>query len=108
MVQMQRLAATTKRACELAPKSPAHELKLLLPSRTTASPARTSKDAFLFKATPAVITVGWIYSATAQAKCVCQCVNGRTQSIRSSSEDLLPANCPMTKCPTTGPAIVPI
>jgi hypothetical protein len=28
MVQMQRLAATTKRACELAPKSPAHELKV--------------------------------------------------------------------------------
>jgi hypothetical protein len=55
-----------------------------------------------------VFAIGLIYPPEAQAKCHCQCVNGRMQSICSNSGDLLPANCPMMACPMTGPAIVPI
>jgi hypothetical protein len=61
-----------------------------------------------FKLAAVALAVGLIYSADAQAKCNCQCINGRMQSICSNSGDLLPANCPMTACPLTSPAIVPI
>ena len=52
--------------------------------------------------------VGLISSTDVEAKCSCQCVNGRMQSVCTSPGDLLPANCPMTACTMTGPTVLPI
>ena len=47
------------------------------------------------------------FASEVQAKCACQCINGRMRPICSPG-DLLPPNCPMTACPVTGPTVVPI
>jgi hypothetical protein len=51
---------------------------------------------------------GLICSTEVQAKCVCQCINGRMRSVCSSPGDMVPANCPMSACPMTGPTVLPI
>ena len=49
----------------------------------------------------AVLGFGLICSTEVQAKCVCQCINGRMQSVCSNPGDTVPANCPMSACPMT-------
>jgi len=44
---------------------------------------------------------------SAQAACVCRCVDGEMQPICSSSIDLPPI-CPPAICPITAPSIAPI
>jgi hypothetical protein len=43
---------------------------------------------------------------SAEATCVCRCVDGEMQPLCSSAIDLPPI-CPLTICPLTAPSIVP-
>lgn len=45
--------------------------------------------------------------SSAQANCVCRCVNGQMEPLCSSSIDLPPI-CPPTVCPIMAPSIAPI
>jgi len=46
-------------------------------------------------------------STSANAACVCRCVNGEVRALCSSSIDLPPI-CPPTVCPITPPSVAPI
>jgi hypothetical protein len=56
-----------------------------------------------------ILTVSFLafLTASAEASCVCRCVDGQMQPLCSSSIDL-PLICPMTTCPLTPPSIAPI
>jgi hypothetical protein len=56
----------------------------------------------------AALVFSLIICGDARAKCSCQCVNGRMQSVCTGPGDMVPANCPMIACPMTGPTVLPV
>ena len=53
-----------------------------------------------------IVVASSFLTLTAQAKCVCQCVEGRLLPRCTTSTDIPPA-CPMSVCAMTPPSIAP-